>query len=82
MGFEVGELTCFLGNVHYYENQIDYIDEYLRRYEAEEIPENKTQLLIDSTNWDGKIKNIKVEDFSLKDYNPLTPIRTNLSVGL
>lgn len=82
VGYEVGKLICYLDNVHYYENQQEYVDEYIQRFEDNEIPNENVQVEINSSKWMGNIDNIKIEDFNLINYKPLSTIKAPLSVGL
>lgn len=82
VGYKVGRLIAYLDNVHYYENQIDYVNEYISRFDKEEIPNNNIQIEIDSSKWKGNIDNIKLKDFKIINYNPLSSIKAPLSVGL
>lgn len=80
--YKVGDLNIQLGNYHYYENQKEYIEEYIRRFENKEIPNEDIQLEIDSFIWNDKIDNIKIDDFKLINYKSLSNIKAPLSVGL
>ena len=82
VGYEVGKLTIVLGNVHYYENQINYVEEYISRFERGEIPNNDVQVGLNSWNWNESLTNLDVNDFKLINYNPLSKIEAPLSVGL
>ena len=81
-GYKLGKLICYLDNVHYYENQQEYVNTYIQRALNNEIPDEDVQVIIDSFNWNGNIDNIKIEDFKLVNYKPLDAIKTTLSVGL
>lgn len=81
-GYKLGKLICYLDNVHYYDNQKEYVDEYIRRELANEIPNEDVQVKIDSSAWGGNLNNIQAKDFTLLNYNPLSTIEAKLSVGL
>lgn len=90
-GYGIGKLSCLLGNTHYYINQIEYVDEYIKRFENNEIPDKNVQVGIDFENWkwnpkemniEEALANIKVEDFHLLNYEPLDKIKAPLNVGL
>lgn len=80
-GYEIGNFQGHFMDCHYYENQSEYVDEYIRRYADGEIPIQRVDLKIKSENWK-TIDDINMEDFELVGYNPLPPIKTTLSVGL
>lgn len=81
-GYKIGKLICYLDNVHYYENQQEYVNTYIQRALNNEIPDEDVQVIIDSSNWNGNIDNIKIEDFKIMNYKPLDTIKATLSVGL
>lgn len=81
-GYKIGKLICYLDNVHYYENQQEYVNTYIQRALNNEIPNEDVQVIIDSSNWNRNIDNIKIEDFKIMNYKPLDTIKATLSVGL
>lgn len=50
-GFEEGVLTGFLSNVHFYENQMDGVDEILERYSMYNLPKVETEKLNSVFDW-------------------------------
>jgi len=50
-GFREGVLTGFLSNVHFYENQMDGVDEILERHSTYSLPQVETEKLDSIFNW-------------------------------
>lgn len=71
-GFEEGQLTGFLTNVHYYENQQDGVNEILSRYSMFMLPKIQTEFT--------SIFNWEYSDTKLLGYNSLEKINIPIAV--
>lgn len=86
-GYHLGTFTWTGGDCHIYKNQIDAVNEYLKRVDNK-LPANITQCSIainggiDMDNPIDVINNIEVEDITLINYNPLSYIKAPLNTGV
>ena len=71
---EPDELIASLGDCHIYMNQMDGVNEQLKR-EGNLLPMLEINRKVDS------VEDFKFEDFVIKNYNPGPPIKYPLSVG-
>lgn len=74
VNMEPDELIASLGDCHIYMNQMDGVNEQLKR-EGNKLPMLEINRKVD------KIEDFKFEDFVIKNYNPDPPIKYPLSVG-
>ena len=74
VNMEPDELIASLGDCHIYMNQMDGVNEQLKR-EGNKLPMLEINRKVDN------IEDFKFEDFVIKDYNPDPPIKYPLSVG-
>ena len=74
VNMEPDELIASLGDCHIYMNQMDGVNEQLKR-EGNKLPILEINRKVDN------IEDFKFEDFVIKNYNPDPPIKYPLSVG-
>lgn len=74
VNMEPDELIASLGDCHIYMNQMDGVNEQLKR-EGNKLPMLEINRKVDS------IEDFNFEDFVIKNYNPDPPIKYPLSVG-
>lgn len=72
-GFEEGILTGFLNNVHFYENQMEGVQEILGRTTNYTLPNIETKQCGSLFDWEHSLS-------SLKDYNSLPTIKMPIAV--
>jgi thymidylate synthase len=79
-GYDPGQLTMFLADVHIYANHLDQVDEQLARG-----PRFRPELLVTnlkhpdwrSVEW---LSRIEPDEISLKNYDPHPPIKAEMAV--
>lgn len=74
VNMEPDELIASLGDCHIYMNQMDGVNEQLKR-EGDKLPTLEINRKVDN------IEDFRFEDFAIKNYNPDPPIKYPLSVG-
>lgn len=74
VNMEPDELIASLGDCHIYMNQMDGVNEQLKR-EGNKLPTLEINRKVDN------IEDFNFEDFVIKNYNPDPPIKYPLSVG-
>jgi len=74
-GYKPGELICFLGDCHLYNNHFKQATEYLNRSDGN-LPTVELKKGLSLTN---EVNIPTHEDIVLKNYNPLSPIKAPLA---